>query len=41
MNEVEKSLIIFGILTIFICVPTFFIYGCKCKKTQDTKYFEI
>jgi hypothetical protein len=41
MNEVEKIIIIFGILSIFICVPTFFICGCKCKKQQETKYLEI
>jgi len=41
MNDVEKSLIIFGILSIVVCIPTFFICGYKCKKIQETKYFEI
>jgi hypothetical protein len=41
MNDVENVFVILGILTIFIGIPTFFICGCKCKKNQNNKYFEI
>ena len=39
MNEIEKIFIIFGILAIFISIPTIFI--CYCKKTTQSDYIEV
>jgi hypothetical protein len=44
MNDVENMVVIFGILIIFISIPTFCL--CNCKKNEfikvnNSKYIEI
>ncbi len=44
MNDIKTTVLIFGILGIFICVPTFLICKCNCnknkKKTVSRKNYE-
>ena len=39
MNEIDKSLIIFGIMGLFICIPSLFI--CYNKNKNNNKYIDI
>lgn len=40
MNDIESMFIIFGILSIFICVPTFFLCNCNKGKAISRKEYE-
>jgi hypothetical protein len=37
MNDIETTFLIFGILGIFISVPTFLICKCNCNKNKNKK----
>ncbi len=35
MYNIDNALLIFGIVSIFICVPTFLICKCNCIKNKN------
>lgn len=43
MNKIDKSLIIFGIMGLFICIPSLFICYNKYenKNKNNNKYIDI
>lgn len=40
MNDTEVTVLIFSILSIFICVPTFFLCNCNKNKYLRIKNYE-